>query len=306
MNSFSTVRAIAQRIAQGERDFGRVAVKENGRYLLLNYTAEAQYGGDFTEVEKACRGLVIRDDGKIMALPFPKFFNLGEPQCPPLPDEPYTVYEKIDGSLIILWFDGKDWRFNTRGSFDNEYIAFAANWFQEQPLHFRLPRHWTLMFEACLDDDTMPRAAYKPRGLYLLAIRDNYSGADLPLYGSAMQGLGLEYLPSVAVYAESIDEVAKKAKEAEGIEGWVVRFTSGLRVKIKTAWYVRLFRAMQSLTPKRIRELMLDSGVGLIDEFPDDLRPLAAEIADAIQEQLQAELEQVYTAYAKVAGIESR
>ena len=305
-NNINTARTIAQRIARGERDFGRVAVKEDGCHLLLNYTTEAQYSGDFTEVEKACRGLVIRDDGKIAALPFPKFFNLGEPQCPPLPDEPYAVYEKIDGSLIIAWYDGDNLRFNTRGSFDNEYRTFAKEWFEKRATQLAMPHHWTLMFEVCLDNDDMPRAAYKPEGLYLLAIRDNYSGVEMSFHDTRMNEFGLAHLPRAAIYQESIDEVAKKAKEAEGVEGWVIRFVSGLRVKVKTTWYVRLFRAIQQCTPKHIRELMLDSGVGLIDEFPDDLRPLAVEIADAIQEQLQAELECIYAAYAKVAGIETR
>ena len=102
MNNIRTVQAIANRIAKGDRNFGRDYIKEDSPYYLLNYSPEAMYSGNMTEVEKACRGLVVRTDGKIMALPMPKFFNIGEPQCPSLPDEPYTVWEKIDGSLGVF------------------------------------------------------------------------------------------------------------------------------------------------------------------------------------------------------------
>ena len=305
MNDIRAVQAIADRVARGDRDFGRVMCKEQGEYVLLTYTAEAQYGGNFTEVEKICRGLVVRRDGRIMALPLPKFFNLGEPQCPPLPDEPYTVWEKIDGSLGIFWHDGDGWRCNTRGSFDNEYTVFGMrDWIQcDWGQFFR--NNWTVMCEICIDSDDMPRAAYKPQGLYLLAVRDNYSGADLSLLNDIPTRCWLD-MPTANVLRRDISELIEYQEYKTGTEGWVVRFDSGFRVKIKTAWYLRLFRAMQSMTPKRIREMMVEAGENWIDEFPDDLRPQAIEIQEQIEAQFCIQLKRIYEAYSKVAHIETR
>jgi hypothetical protein len=298
-NNIQIIRRIADKVARGEDDFGRVAIKEWGKYVLLNYTAEAQYGGDFTDTEKACRGLVIRRDGKVMALPMPKFFNLGEPQCPPLPNEPYTVWEKIDGSLGIFWYDGATWHCNTRGSFRNEYTELAQYYWNRYYINCGWMHRWTVMCEICVDDDEMPRAVYKPEGLYLLAIRDRETGQDAPIWSVGT-------MPSAMQFDTTIDELIDAQEIMEGTEGWVVRFDSGFRVKVKTAWYLRLFRAIQQLTPKHIRELMLDSSKDWISDFPDDLRPQAIEIQAQIQEQFHLELDRACAAYSELANIELR
>lgn len=308
-SQIATAQHIANRVAAGEREFGRVACKEEGEYVLLTYTPEAQHDGNFTPIEAACRGLVVSIDGKIAALPMPKFFNLGEPQCPALPDERYTVWEKVDGSLGIFWHDGDAWRCNTRGSFDNLYIRFAMDWWKRNiPEAFdMIPRHWTLMVEICIDDDDMKRAAYKPEDIYLIAIRDNYSGADLSLLSGTVWNTGLPtMMPAADLIQLGIDELVDQRKEATGIEGWVVRFESGLRVKIKTDWYLRLFRAIQALTPKHVRELMIDAGEDWIDEFPDDLKAEAIEIQEVIETRLQTGIAEVYSVYSRLADIQSR
>lgn len=308
MNNIRTVQAIADKIAKGQRDgFGNVALKESGDYILLNYTHAAQYSGAFTAVERACRGLVVRTDGKIMALPMEKFFNVGEPQCPTLPDEPYQIFEKIDGSLGIFWHDGDDWRCNTRGSFDNEYTAFAAPYWHSRIHSMDLPKHWTVMVEICMDDDENPRAVQHEAGLYLIAVRDNYSGADISITSKKAERWLPYYLRRARLLTyETVDTLLEKKAKTEGTEGWVVRFDSGLRVKVKTAWYLRIFRAMQAMTPRRIREMMVEAGENWIDEFPDDLRPEAIEIQEAIEAQFRVQLKRVYDAYGKVAGIETR
>ena len=54
------------------------------------------------------RGLVVGEDGKILARPLPKFFKHYEiNDLEELQDEEYEVYEKYDGSfyyLVILLF----------------------------------------------------------------------------------------------------------------------------------------------------------------------------------------------------------
>lgn len=304
MNNIRTAQAIASRFAAGGTDFGRVYLRRDGDYGLLNYTPEAMYGGDMTNVEKACRGLVIRDDGKIMALPMPKFFNLGEPQCPPLPNEPYQVWEKIDGSLGIFWHDEQRWRCNTRGSFDNEYVAFALDYWNQRIGDWGIPNHWTIMVEICIDNDVNPRAAHYTEGLWLIAARDNYSGKDIDI-------LTLPVRDRMFLWPEQTTNAALRdliqlQQNVEGREGWVVRYDSGLRIKIKTAWYLRMFRAVMYLSPKHIRELMLDAGQDWIDEFPDDLRPEAVSIQAEIESKFQGVLADIYSAYSKVAGIEPR
>lgn len=302
-NNLHIVRRIASRVADGEREFGNIHVKEDGNYLLFNYSKAAMYNPKgLTRTEEACRGLVIRKDGKISALPMPKFYNLGQRYCPHLPKEPYTVWEKIDGSLAIFWYDAlrDEWRVNTRGSFDNIYTQRAIQMWNRNYLNQGWRNHWTVMCEICIDGDENPRAAYKPEGLYLLAIRDNYSGTNLDISSLPIT------MPMAARLDATIDEIQALAKEQEGHEGWVVLFDSGVRVKIKTAWYLRIFRAMQSLTPANVRELMIEAGEDWLSEFPDDLQPEAAEIQREIEERYSSLLNRIFKAYAQIAKLETR
>ena len=70
------------------------------------------------------RGLVVNDDGKIIARTQPKFFNDYEVKGA-LPSHPFEVYKKLDGSLVIVsFYEGKPF-FCTRGSFTSEQAVKA-------------------------------------------------------------------------------------------------------------------------------------------------------------------------------------
>jgi RNA ligase len=77
-----------------------------GRLVVLNYTRECAYSRTWDDVTIHCRGLVVDTQSwEVAAWPFPKFFNLHErPETQPeaLPREPFTAFEKLDGSLGVL------------------------------------------------------------------------------------------------------------------------------------------------------------------------------------------------------------
>ena len=49
---------------------------------IANYTFRAVFAQAWTPVTRACRGLVFSTDGQVVARPWPKFFNYGEPSAP--------------------------------------------------------------------------------------------------------------------------------------------------------------------------------------------------------------------------------
>lgn len=69
---------------------------------IWNYTQKVQYEKLWDEVTLQCRGLVTNSKGEIIARPFKKFFNLEEIDS--LPSGDFKVYEKLDGSLGILFY----------------------------------------------------------------------------------------------------------------------------------------------------------------------------------------------------------
>lgn len=306
-NNIHIVNRIAERVARGERDFGRVYAHEVEDFVILNYTSAALFGNKpFSRVEEACRGLVIRKDGKVMAVGFNKFYNLGERNCPHLPDEPYTIWEKIDGSLLLVWDDGNKWRFSTRGRLYNNYTDFANKWWHDHIQWAGFPTHWTYICEVVIPDDRMPRAAYKPPGLYLLAIRDRRTGHDYALDSGQVSPFIDRFETAQPIANLSIDDLLNQRKAQNGIEGWVIRYQSGIRIKIKTAWYLRMFRALNNLTPKYIHELMIEYSEDWVHEFPDDLQPDAIAIQTQIERQYRDKLKGIYADYARVAHIDDR
>jgi RNA ligase len=71
---------------------------------IWNYSPKVQYERLWDEITIQCRGLVTNSNGEIVARPFKKFFNYEEHKPEEIPNENFEVYEKMDGSLGILFY----------------------------------------------------------------------------------------------------------------------------------------------------------------------------------------------------------
>jgi len=103
-----------------------INISEDDRYVLLKYSWIAS---DFNiPIVRECRGIIFRkSDMQCVCHPFDKFGNYGESYCPEIEWRSASVQEKIDGSLIKLWYDGGQWRVSTGGTIDanNAYVSCA-------------------------------------------------------------------------------------------------------------------------------------------------------------------------------------
>jgi len=70
------------------------------------------------EMVNECRGLILNknENWDIVAFPFKRFFNYGETCAGPIYWDTARVQEKVDGTLIILYYYDKKWHVATRGS----------------------------------------------------------------------------------------------------------------------------------------------------------------------------------------------
>lgn len=81
-------------------------------YRILNYTEKAQYEGFWSPVTLTCRGLIVDNNGRIIARPFTKFFNYGDPLAGELDlTAAAVVLDKLDGcfprgTTLNLWGGG--------------------------------------------------------------------------------------------------------------------------------------------------------------------------------------------------------
>ena len=101
-----------------------ISIKTDGKYKLLKYN-QIESDFDYETVQEA-RGCIITQDfdGEwiYVCRPFKKFFNYGERWAAHI-DWSYTlITEKIDGSLMKMWFHNGKWHLSTSGTID----AFKA------------------------------------------------------------------------------------------------------------------------------------------------------------------------------------
>ena len=229
---------------------------------IYNYTAKAQYAHAWNPATLTCRGVITDEAGTIVARPFSKFFNLE--QVDALPTEPFEVYEKLDGSLGILYWIGDEPYIATRGRFDSRQAQVATQLLRDYDLS-ALDRRLTYLFEIIYPENRIVVDYGARRELVLLAVIETATGCEHPV-----PNVGF----SVAQRYDHVGDLASlQARQWDNTEGFVVRFASGLRVKVKCTEYVRLHRLLTGVTEKMVLEEYLMTGAdmdSLYERVPDE------------------------------------
>jgi RNA ligase len=103
---------------------------------IWNYSPKVQYEGLWDDITMQCRGLVTNSNGDVVARPFKKFFNYEEHKPEDLPNEYFEVYEKMDGSLGILFYYEKELTDEERYNiwFNNNYETGMERFFIPEEL----------------------------------------------------------------------------------------------------------------------------------------------------------------------------
>ena len=234
------------------------------KLIIFNYTADAQYNKDWDTITLNARGIIFeRETGKIIARPFPKFFNIEELDKTLIPDEEFEVYEKLDGSLgIIYWYDSK-WNVATRGSFFSDQSIKATEMLAKYDTS-KLIEGNTYLTEILFSENRIVVDYGDTEELFLLAAYDSV--------GHEIDIDSVNVFPVVKKY-DYTDLNSIKNLDWKNSEGFVIRFKSGFRMKIKFETYVRLHRIMTDLTPARILEALAE-GIPVsnnLEGVPDEL-----------------------------------
>jgi RNA ligase len=232
---------------------------------IWNYTEKVQYEGLWDEVTLSCRGLVTDDDGIVVARPFRKFFNIEEGKHTPTSE--FEVFEKMDGSLIIVfWYDG-GWVVASRGSFTSDQAVAASKTFFDK-LDHNFSIGITYLFEFTAKWNRIVVDYGEEDNLTLLgAIRtDDETEATYEQLEMIAKGANCDV---VKRYNGIKDYSTLKSIIKDNQEGFVVRFSNGDRMKIKGEEYLRLHKVMTNLSTTAVWEV-LSSG-GSVDELLKDV-----------------------------------
>jgi RNA ligase len=231
---------------------------------IWNYTEKVQYEGLWDEVTLQCRGLVTDDRGNIIARPFRKFFNIEENRHTPTKD--FDVYEKMDGSLGILFHYNGEWILATRGSFTSEQSLYGSKLLKKYDLGILSPGY-TYMFEILYDTNRIV-VNYDFEDVVLLGCNETSSGNSVDVHN--------EYYMSnfnvVKKYHGITDYTTLKEMIDNNAEGFVVRFSNGDRMKIKGEEYLRLHRIMTNVSTTAVWEILSSGGnmTEILKDVPDE------------------------------------
>lgn len=274
-----------------------INISEDDSYILLKYN---QIDSDFSiPIVRECRGIIFRkSDMKCVCHPFDKFGNYGESYCPEIDWSTATVQEKIDGSLIKLWYDDGYWHVSTNGAIDanNAQLPCVDPKTGEEMSFYDLFIHALQKFSVdsvqCFDGVANRNCCYmfelvspynrvvipyESAKLYFLGYRDMVSDKEYPSETSDVKKL---FDIPKRFELHTLKDVVDSANHLPWCEeGYVVCDKNFNRVKIKSPEYVKAhyIRNNNVVTLKKLVEIVLS---GESEEF----RIYASDYADVLDD----------------------
>lgn len=254
-------------------------------------------------IRRECRGLLFDKQGKIMSRRLHKFFNVNERYETLFYridfNLPHVILEKLDGSMItpIKMPDGII-RWGTKMGLTDvamgaeEFVANHVQYdtFAEQCMDVGM----TPIFEWCSRKQRIV-VDYPVDRLILTAMRHNVTGKyisyhDLKWYGDINN---IEVVKSYPGTPESMTHLVNETRDAEGIEGWIIRFDDGHMLKVKGEWYVRIHKTKDALTQeKNIVNLIVNEKIDDTKAFMlDDDRARVEKFEHVFWEGVQESIE---------------
>lgn len=259
-------------------------VAERPGYKVIDYNfAVADSFDDPVRLE--CRGIKFASDGRILARPFHKFFNVGErvDTQPNLLDftKPHTVTEKLDGSMIHpAIVDGALVLMTRMGWTD---VAKKAERLltddMEAEMRHILEEGVTPIFEFTAPDNRII-IRYERAELSLLAARETVNGDYLSKAELALMAerLGVPLVGHFTSMWKTGGDFMDYARAILNAEGFVLRFDGGMWVKAKGDDYVLKHKAKDSVLQEKNVLAMVIGG-----QLDDVLPLLETEDRDAVE-----------------------
>ena len=235
---------------------------------LLNYSKSAQIDHVWNEVTTQCRGLIINMFGTIKARPFVKFYNMEElvEMGIEIPNLPFDAYEKMDGSLGIMYWVNDIPYLATRGSFNSDQAKHGT-----EILHTKYKDMWnrfdkskTYLFEIIYPEDKHC-IVYGPDvdDIFLLAVIDTETGLETDSIDNYRDCL------TVTKHYDGIKDWKniREMFDGDNREGFVIRFSNGFRMKLKYEQYFKIHFLRSMLSKKLILEHLMNDTISEIEEM---------------------------------------
>lgn len=266
-------------------------IYEDGPYVMFKYN---QLTSDFNiSMVREARGIIFRKDdfSHPVCWPFNKFGNYGESYVPEIDWSTAFVSEKVDGSLIKVWYDAGNWHISTNGTIDafkaelgdvkyNSFGTYFCDTIYEYYDRFAdftggLDEDKTYMFELVGPYNRVV-IPYDEPAIYFLGARNKYTGEEFNCSKLTAGALRMGRFKLPAQYSLSSLSDCMKAAELKSWddEGFVVCDAQFNRVKIKSPAYVMAHYARNNnvITRKHLIKIITSNEVAEFLCYAEDYK----------------------------------
>lgn len=253
---------------------------DDGKLFNLCYSNKCIYDKKWNEITLQSRGHVYEvETGKLIAKAFDKFFNLSElpvSKSRNLIKIRFNCYEKVDGSLGIIFNYDDVWRMNTRGSFNSEQSIEGMKILKEKYDLNSVDKDLTLLVEIVYPENRIVVKYENIRELVLLTAYNRNSGKEISGFDLfKLSDITRMRIPKNFHFTiNKLLELVKNHENPTDLEGFVFKFIGGERVKIKSLSYLKLSRIIESITYKNLSNVMKNGRVNrtYIYNVPEEFR----------------------------------
>lgn len=227
---------------------------------LFVYTRDCVYEQAWDYYTALARGLILcPEQKKVVATPFPKFFNYSEGGVYWTPDAPMEVYEKIDGCLGTIYHHNGAWRLASKGSLDGD-VQQAGEKLMHQNINLDclVPGN-----TYCCEILTEVKRIVVPYDYEALVLLAAYDAEGYELSWDQIQNVADSahfQLPQRKKF-DTVEQVIEYTKPLDyRQEGFVIRFdggpTNGYRIKVKSGGYLEVHKQVFYFGPLRVWECL--------------------------------------------------
>ena len=261
--------------------------------LIWNYTPYVQFGKLWDDITIQCRGLVTDFEGNVVSWCFKKFFNMEEHTDEEIPKEPFEVFEKMDGSYVSIFRYNDELIFTSRGSFNSDVSNIAEKVFMSKYMNNTSIKFDVTYILELIGPDNRIVLDYPENDLVLIGAFSK-TGDELDIYSDDFNGFNrVKKYDSVSDYRTLKEHISKDK------EGYVIRFKSGFRMKIKGEEYFRLHSVITEMSNRVIwRHLMENKPIDdLLYNVPDEFYSWVKEQTDNFNDMFDVIKQRLYFLY---------
>jgi hypothetical protein len=293
-------------------------IKDN--MVILDYDQILSYEHKDRNIVRECRGLVLENETwNIIAKSYNRFFNYLENS-----DSEYfnwnlfNCYEKVDGSIIRVCMYNGSMKVFTRFSFADQRISelYKKTWSEAsleclndiQIKFIQDNPKYTYVFEFCSPYTQVVRY-YEESIMIMTSIFDNQTGEEISENNQVYKDAKIVFKWADQYKFTNVDQIIDKLNilknEQSSFEGFVVKDSNGIRLKIKNPYYLVLHRLSNNGNISNMKTLLPLVLSGEVDEVLVYF-PYLEDSIDILQIAIEEDLEELRKIYKEVINIDSQ